>query len=98
MSLVRLRVSSLSALRDILRLPGDVTLAGAGTERLTTAPGGADVLVLVLDMPDAPDGASEVVPFYARDTGQPDPITLTGFQWFRADGSEIKQEPAAGSR
>ena len=97
MSLVRLRVSSF-ALRSILRLPDDVTLAGAGTERLTTVPGDADVLVLVLDMPDAPDGAAEVTPLYTRDTALADPVTLTGFQWHRADGSVIEQEPVAGSR
>lgn len=91
MTLVRMRISA-AALRGILRLPADVALAGAGTERLSTVPGEADILVLTVDMPAAPADAAEVTPVYSRDTSLPDPVTLNGFQWLRADGTATGQK------
>lgn len=93
MSLVHLRISS-QAFRFALRLPEGTTIAGLAT-RPDLMPQPAGEIVVVLDMPDAPEGAAYCDPVYTRQAGLPDPVTLTGMRWFRADGSEIKQETGA---
>jgi hypothetical protein len=94
-TLVRTRISGF-ALQNRLLLPEDARLAGAGTERLTTLPGDADVLVLILDMPDAPEGAASVE-FTYEHSGHQDPVELTGTRWLRADGTEIEPDDATAA-
>lgn len=92
MSLVRLPIT-MYAVRAMLRLPESVTLTGAFCETFdwcgTAHP---DVLVLLADFPDAPDGAVAVEPVYTKLGGVQDPVSLTGLRWLAADGGEIKAD------
>lgn len=90
MSRVVVRLSDF-AVRSALRLPGNAALVAAGTERLLTIPDHAQDLVLTVDLPDAPEGAVAAMPVYTN-SGHRDPIELTGWHWYREDGSEITPE------
>lgn len=84
MSMVQMR-TSWELLREMLRLPGDVTVTGVCAER--SAYSTALNVIFVLDIPGAPADAVEVTPFYQRDTfAPPDPVRLTGYGWRHADG------------
>jgi hypothetical protein len=93
--LVALRIGDALLLRAILRLPESVTLQDAAVVR---EPDGVPVLVVTVDMPDAPSGAASVDVTYMRRTSVPDPVQVTGFRYFREDGSEIEPELASGRR
>jgi hypothetical protein len=90
MSLTRLRVGDTLLLRAMFRLPEDVTLEAAEIERTEH---GAAVLLLTVDLPDAPPAAVSVDVTYERRTDMPDPVRVTGYRYFREDGTEIT-EPA----
>ena len=88
MSLIQLRYSD-HALQMALHLPDGVTLVAAGTERLSVSSAGlADVLVLIVDMPDAPPGAARADLVYTH-SGHRDPVELTDIRWYALDGSEV---------
>ncbi len=83
--LVRLKVSADLLLGMLFRLPDGLSLEDATVER----DGGWPTLLLTVRMPDAPAEAATVDVTYAKRTGIPDPVQVTGFRWFREDGSEI---------
>lgn len=93
MSLVRVRISDV-ALREVLHLPADTVLAGAATEHTGVSwPPYASSLVLILDAPDAPEGAVEMTPVYQRERIEvPDRVELTGIDWRLADSTVIHQD------
>jgi hypothetical protein len=74
---VWLRIGAKLLTQGILRLPQDVALRGA-----MVADGD---LVLTLDVPVVPEGADGMTPLYTRRTDIPDPIALTGMDWYRGD-------------
>lgn len=84
-SLVRLKISADLLLGMMFRLPDGMTLEGATVDR----DGGWPVLLLTVSMPGAPAEAATVDITYTKRTGIPDPVQVTGFRWFREDGSEI---------
>ena len=92
MSQVQVRVSTY-ALQLILRLPEHTELTGVAVSP-DREPVPTDVIVLVLDVPQAPEGTVYADPAYTRRTGLPDPVELEGFRYYRADGTEIRPEPA----
>lgn len=85
MSLTRLRVSDTLLLRAMFRLPEEVTLEAADIERTPAGP----VLVLTVDLPGAPAEAATVDVTYTRRHDIPDPVKVTGYRYFREDGTEI---------
>ncbi len=84
-SLVHLRISADLLLGMMFRLPDGMSLEDATVER----DGGARTLLLGIGMPDAPPEAASVDITYTRRNDIPDPLQVTGFRWFREDGSEI---------
>lgn len=82
MSHIQLQISEL-LLRSILRLPNEVTLEAAAIAD------GAPVLLLTVNMPDAPREATAVDLTYMILHDIPDPIRLAGMRYTRADGTEI---------
>jgi len=88
MSLASLRISDTLLLRAMFRLPEDVTLQDARIDRDAA---GAPALVLTVDLPDAPEGAVTVDVTYTRRHDIPDPVKVTGYRYFDADGTEITQ-------
>lgn len=86
MSPVRLRLPA-AFLQAIFRLPENVTLQDAAVEQYGGT--GPAVLTLTVDMPGAPPGAVSAGLTYTRQTALPDPVQITGYSWFREDGTEI---------
>ena len=92
MSLVLMRIS-IPGIRDRLLLPDNARIVGAGTVQYCMDPvSDAAVLVLTVDMPDAPEGAAAVEPVYQH-TGHRDPVEFERFIWRAADGTEIEPAP-----
>lgn len=89
MSLITLRISD-TVTQDMFRLPEGVTLEGAAVER-PCGPEGPRVLLLTVDMPDAPPEAASVDITYVRYNGLPDPVQVTGIRYLREDGTEIRE-------
>jgi hypothetical protein len=83
--LVCLRVSAELLLKMMFRLPEEASLEDASVER----DGGFPVLLLTVGMPDAPPDAVSVDVTYTKRNDLPDPVQVTGFRWYREDGSEI---------
>jgi hypothetical protein len=91
MTLVQVRVTDV-ALKALLRLPDDVSLVTAAGEALPGDPPlSARSLLLVLDMPGAPDGAMQAEPVYTRQPGD-DPVALAGMRWYDAEGGQIPSD------
>lgn len=89
MSLVLLNISVIG-LRDRLLLPVDAKIAAAGTvQRFSGGPGEADVLVLAVDLPGAPEGAVSAEAVYHH-SGHRDPVEFERFIFRAADGTEVK--------
>ena len=88
MSLTSLRVSDTLLLRAMFRLPEDVTLHDAHVDRDGN---GTPTLVLTVDLPDAPEGATSVDVTYTRRHDIPDPVKVTGYRYFDPYGTEITQ-------
>ena len=86
--LVSLQISE-PALLAMLRLPGRISLLGAEAE-LWSGPR----LILHLEMPGVPAGATEVLPEYERNLGG-EPVRLTGLRWLH-DGDEIGRTAVDG--
>jgi hypothetical protein len=80
--MVRLRISDV-ALREMLRLPEGTALAGAGAEHMGASwPPYSSGLVLILNVPGAPEGAVEMSSVYRRERIEvPDRIDLTSIDW-----------------
>jgi hypothetical protein len=79
---VALRISEL-VIREILQLPANVTILAAAAE--DTA-GAVSSVVLTLDAPDAPCGATGMTPVYQRErVDVPDRVELVAIDWHRED-------------
>lgn len=89
MTAVKVHVAGELLIRHLLRLPQDAVLKDAAV---------ADrMLVLTVDVPIVPGEADSMVPVYTRRTDIPDPIALTGMDWYR-DGQRLESgEDAAAS-
>ncbi len=85
MTVVRMKISA-TALMPLLRLPDHIELVDGIVE---SGPGYAPVLTLMLEVPDAPEGAADMEPVYTRASGWPDPFQLTGIFWYDADGIPV---------
>lgn len=94
MSKVQLRISD-TFLQAVFRLPDAVTLDSAAV-RHPDGGTGPCVLLLTLDMPDAPPDAALADVSYTRQAGLPDPVQVTGYRFFRDDGTEITRSASAG--
>jgi hypothetical protein len=77
---IKFRISP-SMLRQLLRLAPGVTIAGAGYNPDT------GLVEFDLDVPNAPDGADELVVNY-RHTGKPDPIHAHS-EWSFPSGGDV---------
>jgi hypothetical protein len=93
-SLVTMRFS-VQGLHHRLLIPDDAMIVSAGTvEHYAIGPVEADLLVLTVDMPGAPEGAASVEMVY-HDSGHRDPVEFEGLVWRAADGTVIEPEPVA---
>lgn len=82
-----------SFLAMLLRLDPSMQIVGARTETSHGLP----LLVFAVDAPNAPNGAREMLPGYARDAF-PDPVRLTHVEWQLRTGETVRQSflpPAA---
>lgn len=80
-------------LAALLRLDPSMRIVGARTE----TDHGQPLLVFSVDAPNAPDGAQEMFPAYARDE-LPDPVRLVHVDWRLRTGDTFRQSFAPPAR